>query len=203
MTGRGVAWPTRTDAHGPFASRAAVCLDQATGLYHPEHFRITFLNELKRMDRTERPLGLIVAQLGQPAPEALKALGSFFKKTLRPLDQAAHLKDGEVAILLPETDRDQALALIESLGLEFEFNPLLQGRLVGLGAALARPYEDRAPEDLFVNARESLGPAAEAAARILSGAGPWAEADTALAAEEKDSLFLGFSRLSPGSAKSL
>jgi GGDEF domain-containing protein len=180
-----------------YSPKAATCLDIVSGLYHPEHFELSLSYEFSRMERTEKPLGLVLVRLGEAAEDCLKAfkvMGSFIKSALRPLDLAARLGEREVAILMPEAQRDRAVRLLLALGREFEANPLFSG--ASFGASLARPYEGAGPADLLRRAGQNTGSAQQVAKKLLSGASPWAEIDTALIADEKDSLFDGFSVLS-------
>jgi hypothetical protein len=199
----------------PSEAATATCLDQKSGLYHPQHFFLSLNYEFNRMERTEKPLGLIILQLSEAKETDFQKLGSYLKSNLRPLDLAANLgpldsaaklgqagevaklgQAGEVAILIPEADRDRAVRLIKALGQEYLPGGKLSGPKVIFGAALARPYQGWRPDDLVQKARENSGPALEAAEKVISGASPWTEVDTALAGPERDSLFSGFGSLS-------
>jgi GGDEF domain-containing protein len=174
----------------------ATCLDQRSGLYHPQHFQLSLNYEFNRMQRTEKPLGLIIVRLSQAGDDDFRRLGGFLKSVLRPLDLAARLDGGEVAILAPEADRDQAVKLIQAFARELEPGGRLSSLKAVFGAALARPYQGGRSEDLVQKARDNIGPASEAAEKVVSGANPWTEVDTALAGPERDSLFDGFGSLS-------
>jgi GGDEF domain-containing protein len=189
---------TSNKAKGPpfeLTPTAATCVDAVSGLYHPEHFRLTLNYEFGRMDRTEKPLGLVLVCHDPAEPAVLKALGALLKRALRPLDLAARLGEGEVAILMPEAQRDRAVHLLIALGKELN-NAEFGGLSASFGAAIARPYQGLNPEELLRRARENTGSASEVAQKLLSGASPWAEIDTALDIGEKESLFDGFSVLS-------
>jgi hypothetical protein len=174
----------------------ATCLDRKSGLYHLQHFSLSLNYEFKRMERTEKPLGLVILRFTKPRDDDFLRLAGFLKSVLRPLDLAANLSGGEVAILIPEADRDRAVRLLTALGQEYEPNGQLSGPEVIFGAALARPYQGWGPDDLVLKARENTGPALEVAQKVLSGSSPWTEPDTALAGPERDSLFNGFGSLS-------
>jgi hypothetical protein len=164
-------------------------------LYHPQHFNLSLSYEFSRMERTEKPLGLILVRYREPENSVLQKLAVFLRGALRPLDLAARLSEEEVAILIPEADKDKALRLLAALGREFGPKGSLCGPAVVFGAALAKPYQGGGPEDLVRRARENPGDAEAAAARISAVSSPWSEADTALAGEERDSLFSGFAAL--------
>jgi GGDEF domain-containing protein len=178
----------------------ATCLDQNSGLYHPQHFQLSLSYEFNRMERTEKPLGLIILRLCKAEVSDFRKLAAFLKSALKPLDLAARLNDEEVAVLIPEADRDRAVRLIEVLGQEYATAGKLCGPRVVFGAALARPYQGGKPDELVQKARENVGPANEVAQKVISGSSPWAEVETALAGPERDSLFNGFGSLalSPG-----
>jgi GGDEF domain-containing protein len=205
MTGKEnkVARPT---ARRTARNASATCLDPASGLYHPQHFRLSLDYEHSRMERAEKPLGLIILRLPGAGDEAFAALSGFLKGALGPLDLAARLGGPEVGILIPEAGRDRAARLLTALGQEYGPGGRLAGPAAIFGAALARPFQGGGPDDLLRKARDSMGPAQEAARKVLSGSGPWAEADTALAGPERDSLFNGFGTLAlvlnPGGRRS-
>jgi GGDEF domain-containing protein len=175
---------------------AATCLDPASGLYHPQHFRLSLGYEFSRMERAEKPLGLIVLRLSGASDDDYANLSRYLKSALRPLDLAARLEGGEVGVLIPEADRDRAARLLKALGLEYGPEGCLVGPAAVFGAALARPFEGGGPDDLLKKAMDSMGPARDVAQKVLSGSSPWAEVDTALAGPERDSLFNGFGTLS-------
>jgi GGDEF domain-containing protein len=172
------------------------CLDQKSGLFHSQHFWLSLNYEFRRMERAEKPLGLIVLKFAKPKDSDFIALAAFLKNATRPLDLAARLTGGEVAILIPEADRDRAVRLLELLGREYEPGGKLAGPMVLFGAAMARPFQGGGSDDLVNKARDSLGLAQEVAQRIISGTNPWTDVDTALAGPERDSLFNGFGILS-------
>jgi GGDEF domain-containing protein len=171
-------------------------LDVASGLYHAEHFKLTVVYEMSRMERTEKPVGMVVVHLDKHTDEIFKALGAFLKSALRPLDLAAKLGGGQVAVLMPEADRDRGVQLVLALGREFENNRIFSDVCAKFGASIARPFDGTDAQELLRRSRDNPLPACLAAQKLLSGASPWAEVDTALAVGEKDSLFDGFSVLS-------
>jgi GGDEF domain-containing protein len=172
------------------------CIDERSGLYHGQHFQLSLTNEFRRMERAEKPLGLIVVRISQAKDEDFHQLSTYLKSVLRPIDLAARLTGGEVAILIPEADRDRAVKLLKTLGREYEASGKLAGPEVVFGASLARPFQGGGPDELVQRAREHFGSAAEAAQNVLSGSNPWFEVDTAVAGPERDSLYSGFGSLS-------
>ena len=96
--------------------------DPLTGLYNRRLFSETFEKELNRGRRYGSPLGLVVLDLhrfkevndkhGHPrGDEVLRAAAATLKKALRTSDSAFRIGGDEFALLLPQTDAEQGLAL--------------------------------------------------------------------------------------------
>ncbi|MDR2442952.1 MAG: GGDEF domain-containing protein [Deltaproteobacteria bacterium] len=176
-----------------FTEPLATCVDAKSGLYNRQHFEFSLDYEFSRMERTDKPLGLIVVRLPEGSDQIQK-IGAFLKTNLRPLDLASKLSDAEVSILLPEADGERAVHLLMALAKEFgDGGPLNSS--IGYSGALAKPYAEWTPEKLLNFAREGFDSAKVVIKKILSGSNPWAEANTALASDEKESLFEGFTSL--------
>src|SRR5947199_963742 len=99
-------------------------VDPKTGLFNARYFAATLADELGRAQRFERPMSLIMADLdllrdinntyGHLAGDAvLKGIAETFRAQLRHYDVPARFGGEEVAILLPETPADPALASAE------------------------------------------------------------------------------------------
>jgi len=109
--------------------------DPLTGLYNRRLFSEGFEKELNRARRYGLPLGLVMLDLhrfkevndkhGHPGgDEVLRAAATTLKKALRTSDSAFRIGGDEFAVLLPQTDADQALAL--SRRIETVFTETLQ-----------------------------------------------------------------------------
>ena len=96
--------------------------DPLTGLYNRRLFSEGFEKELNRARRYGLPLGLVMLDFhrfkevndkhGHPGgDEVLRAAATTLKKALRTSDSAFRIGGDEFAVLLPQTDADQALAL--------------------------------------------------------------------------------------------
>src|SRR5215467_3454499 len=96
--------------------------DPLTGLYNRRLFGETFEKELNRARRYTQPLSLVILDLhrfkevndkhGHPrGDEVLRATAATLKKALRTSDSAFRIGGDEFALLLPQTDSQQALAL--------------------------------------------------------------------------------------------
>src|SRR5207237_6298983 len=109
--------------------------DPLTGLYNRRLFAETFEKELNRARRYSQPLGLVTLGLhrfkevndkhGHPrGDDVLRAAAATLKKALRTSDSAFRIGGDEFALLLPQTDSAQALAL--SRRVETVFAEMLQ-----------------------------------------------------------------------------
>jgi diguanylate cyclase (GGDEF)-like protein len=96
--------------------------DPLTGLYNRRLFAESFEKELNRARRYGLPLGVVILDLhrfkevndkyGHPrGDEVLRAAASTLQKALRTSDSAFRIGGDEFALLLPQTDAAQALAL--------------------------------------------------------------------------------------------
>jgi diguanylate cyclase (GGDEF)-like protein len=96
--------------------------DPLTGLYNRRLFGESFEKELNRSRRYSSQLGLVILDLhrfkevndkyGHPrGDEVLRAVATTLKKALRTSDSAFRIGGDEFALLLPQTDVEQALAL--------------------------------------------------------------------------------------------
>jgi diguanylate cyclase (GGDEF)-like protein len=119
--------------------------DPLTGLYNRRHFVESFEKELNRARRYVSPLGLVILDLhrfkevndkhGHPrGDEVLRAAAATLKKALRTSDSAFRIGGDEFALLLPETDAPQALAL--SRRIETVFAELLQPLQLAVGVSM-------------------------------------------------------------------
>ncbi|MGH9743485.1 MAG: diguanylate cyclase [Candidatus Acidiferrum sp.] len=104
--------------------------DALTGLYNRRLFSESFEKELNRARRYGQPLGLVILDLhrfkevndkhGHPrGDEVLRAAAATLKKALRTSDSAFRIGGDEFALLLPQTDSAQALALSRRIGVVF------------------------------------------------------------------------------------
>jgi diguanylate cyclase (GGDEF)-like protein len=96
--------------------------DPLTGLYNRRLFSETFEKELNRARRYSVPLGLVVLDLhrfkevndkhGHPrGDDVLRAAAATLKRSLRTSDSAFRIGGDEFALLLPQTDPAQTIAL--------------------------------------------------------------------------------------------
>jgi diguanylate cyclase (GGDEF)-like protein len=119
--------------------------DPLTGLYNRRLFTETFEKELNRARRYGLPLGIVILDLhrfkevndkhGHPrGDEVLRAAATTLRKALRTSDSAFRIGGDEFALLLPQTDNAQALAL--SRRVEVVFAEILQPMQLSVGVSI-------------------------------------------------------------------
>jgi len=119
--------------------------DPLTGLYNRRLFGETFEKELNRARRYSIPLGLVVLDLhrfkevndkhGHPrGDDVLRAAAATLKRSLRTSDSAFRIGGDEFALLLPQTDPAQTLAL--SRRIETVFAETLQSLQLSVSVSM-------------------------------------------------------------------
>jgi diguanylate cyclase (GGDEF)-like protein len=114
------------NAHLHGLVKAQAVTDELTGLSNRRRFMEVVTLELKRSERFESPLGLILVDLDDfklvndrfghnTGDDVLRALSDVFRASLRDVDLAARLGGEEFAVLLPETDGVGAAGVAERL----------------------------------------------------------------------------------------
>jgi len=104
--------------------------DPLTGLSNRRLFQETFEKELNRAKRYAHPLSLVSLdlhrfkevndRLGHPrGDDVLRAVASTLRKSLRTSDAAFRIGGDEFALILPQTDAAQALALSKRISVVF------------------------------------------------------------------------------------
>src|SRR6266702_854757 len=171
--------------------------DPLTGLYNRRLFSESFEKELNRARRYTQPLSLVILDLhrfkevndkhGHPrGDEVLRATAATLKKALRTSDSAFRIGGDEFALLLPQTDAPQALALsrrIESVFAEM-IKPLQLAVRVSMDHGVAIfPQDAEQADQLIRTADERLYRLKQAnhdkATEAASEAPPAAEASAA------------------------
>ena len=144
--------------------------DPLTGLHNRRLFAETFEKELNRARRYIQPLGLVTLDLhrfkevndqhGHPrGDEVLRAAAATLKKALRTSDSAFRIGGDEFALLLPQTDAPQALALSRRIQTVFAemLQPLELTVSVGMDHGIAIfPQDAEQAEQLIRIADERL-----------------------------------------------
>lgn len=144
--------------------------DPLTGLYNRRLFAESFEKELNRARRYGQPLGIVLLDLhrfkevndrfGHPrGDEVLRVAATTLQKSLRTSDSAFRIGGDEFALLLPQTDATQALALsnrVESVFAE-ALRPLAVTFGVNMDHGIATfPHDGDHPDQLIRVADERL-----------------------------------------------
>ena len=106
--------------------QAAARVDSKTDLFNARYLQTALVDELARAKRFERPFSLILADLdllrnvnntyGHLAGDAvLRGVADVLRSQLRPFDIPSRFGGEEFAVLLPETEHDEALAIAERI----------------------------------------------------------------------------------------
>lgn len=168
--------------------------DPLTGLYNRRIFSESFERELNRAKRYTLPLGLVMMDMhrfkevndkhGHPrGDEVLRVAAATLKKALRTSDFAFRIGGDEFALILPQTDAPQALALSRRVETVFaeSLKALQLSVTMGMDHGVANfPQDADNSEDLVRIADERLyqskhthhGRTAEGAARPAEPAPP-------------------------------
>src|SRR6266404_5183219 len=146
----------------PVSLKTAVT-DPLTGLHNRRLFSETFEKELNRARRYSQPLGLVTLDLhrfkevndkhGHPrGDDVLGAAAATLKKALRTSDSAFRIGGDEFALLLPQTDSDQALALCRRVQIVFAemLQPLQLAVTVGMDHGVAIFPQDAEQADQLI-----------------------------------------------------
>jgi len=137
--------------------------DPLTGLYNRRLFAESFEKELNRARRYGLPLSILILDLrrfkdvndkyGHPrGDDVLRAVAGTLQKTMRTSDSAFRIGGDEFALLLPQTDAPQALALSRRIGSVFaeSLEPLDLAISVIIDHGLATFPQDGDQSDLLI-----------------------------------------------------
>jgi len=137
--------------------------DPLTGLHNRRLFAETFEKELNRARRYSQPLGLVTLDLhrfkevndkhGHPrGDDVLRVAATTLKKALRTSDSAFRIGGDEFALLLPQTDSAQALALSRRVQTVFAelLQPLQLTVTVGMDHGIAIFPQDAEQADQLI-----------------------------------------------------
>jgi len=146
--------------------------DALTGAYNRGHFNHTIEDEFKRSTRYKLPLSLIIMDAdhfksvnddyGHPAGDAfLIALANELKKLVRDTDIAARFGGEEFAVILPQTDIDEAMILaeriragVEKMSIEHDGQKIT--RTVSVGVSTLKEGETKSTHQLLTVADQAL-----------------------------------------------
>ena len=106
-------------------------VDELTGLFNRRAFNTRLTQEIEIAKRNNRPLSLIMVDIDRfkrvndewghdHGDVILRRVGSLLRESVRPQDVASRFGGEEMVIILPDTDRDGALAAAERCRKAFE-----------------------------------------------------------------------------------
>ncbi len=163
--------------------------DTVTGLPHRVILDLRMEEEIKRWERSRRPLSLMLmdmdnfsklnAEYGREVgDEILKHVATLLQQAVRAVDVAVRYGGQEFAILLPETNEMGALIVAERMRMDLESQlilPLLEPVTASFGVAVYLSGEQR--EELYARAWRALKHAKAQGKNTITMAGVVAECD--------------------------
>lgn len=147
--------------------------DPLTGLYNRRYFLTTARRELERARRHHLPLVVIIADLddfkrindtcGHPVGDrVLQTFSGLLRRELRSIDLLARYGGEEFILLLPETDENGGVQVVERLRLMLSRTTIVTGQGVAqvtasFGMAVyAEPFDGMSIDTLVMRADEAL-----------------------------------------------
>lgn len=163
--------------------------DQLTGLPTRATLDTRMSEEIRRWERSRRPLALILADMDnygrinteygrEAGDEVLKHVATLLGQAVRTMDLAVRYGGQEFAILLPETNEMGALIVAERLRMDLEGQlllPLLEPATASFGVAIYLSGEGR--EEFYARAWRAMKHAKAHGKNAISMAGVVAECD--------------------------
>ena len=156
--------------------------DPLTDLYNRRLFAETFEKELNRARRYVQPLGLVMLDLhrfkevndkhGHPrGDEVLRAAAATLKKALRTSDYAFRIGGDEFALILPQTDAPQALALARRVETVFAeiIQPLQLAVSVSMDHGVANFPQDAEQADQLIRILNPASPSGTTPSSRIAG----------------------------------
>ena len=134
---------------GEDARRRAIT-DALTGLYNRRYLEEALEEYFMRARAVSKPLSLVMLDLDhfreinekyseKVGDKVIVAASAIFRRFLRPTDVAARYGGDEFTFILPETDAETALAIMESIRRGIEESDLLEKTVPGSGAKAKSP----------------------------------------------------------------
>lgn len=163
--------------------------DTVTGLPHRVILDLRMEEEIKRWERSRRPLALMLMDMDdfsglnasygrEVGDEILKHVATLLQQAVRAVDVAVRYGGQEFAILLPETNEMGALIVAERMRMDLEGQlilPLLEPVTASFGVAVYLSGEQR--EELYARAWRALKHAKAQGKNAITMAGVVAECD--------------------------
>ena len=172
--------------------------DPLTGLYNRRFFEDYFGKELNRSIRYSHRLALVVFDLhrfkevndryGHPQGDVLLQMAAdTLRKSMRTSDYAFRIGGDEFALLLPQSDPEQAIAMSRRLRAAYEttIEPLHLGVSLGLDYGLAVYPDDGEQQEVLIRVADERLYQLKNAAQSLPQVGPAPDAARPAAQSEK------------------
>jgi len=161
------AGPAIENARKYAEARALADLDALTGLHNRRYFHETLAREVARAQRYQRRLSLIVFDLddfkaindrvGHLAGDAVLAeAAERLLSVVRSADIACRVGGDEFAVMLPESNVEEAELLAGRIARAINARPITPAGTVNLSAGVAELRSSDRPTDLFERADEAL-----------------------------------------------
>lgn len=187
--------PAKKSIAGEIFQSEPCCLDTESGLFTSAHFRSVLVQELARLDRWEKPLGLVILKFSGLDREEWEGLGRLVRDSLRCIDLAARLNRDRIAVLMPEADLSRLRRWLREFLVELQRSGSFSDLILEHGKAVARPWEGLGADELVALASADMGGDdlddwSNGGEAVSDG-----EAATAIAADERNLLFAGFKTL--------
>jgi diguanylate cyclase (GGDEF)-like protein len=184
--------------------------DGLTGLATHDFFQQRLAQEMRESTRYGRPLSFLIFDLDhfksindnhghQAGDTVLKGAAAMLKECVRGSDLVARYGGEEFAVILPQTNEEDAYNLAERLRqileeLEFEINPERKLKVTASIGVASRIEGDVMPKDLIKRADVALYSAKNAGRnRVVIAAGPAVEAVNVIGAPRQGSQELFYS----------
>lgn len=136
-----------------------ISTDQLTGLYNLRQFYTQLKVEIERVNRYYYPLSVLIVDVDDfkkinekygryEGEKAIRRIAGIVKSQIRQVDSAYRYGGEEFAVILPDTENDEALNVAERIRDGFDmrnFSPLMDERLVltvSIGIVQYYPKED-------------------------------------------------------------
>jgi diguanylate cyclase (GGDEF)-like protein len=142
--------------------------DPLTGLYNRRHFQAALDREIRRSTRTNRrEFALLMLDLDELKPvndtyghqvgdQLIRGLATVLQRTVRTTDTAARYGGDEFAVLLPETNREGAMAVAEKLRRDSEALAERGARTTVSIGLVVYPHDGETVERLLTEADNAL-----------------------------------------------
>lgn len=147
-------------------------IDHLTGLYNHRYFQDQFKTEFSRTKRHGYALALLIIDLDHfksvndklghaTGDQVLKEVAHRIGKLLRAVDILTRYGGDEIAVILPDTNKEFAMIVAERIRMEICSEPVLSGEesiktSVSIGVAAVPSPMIESPEDLFRIADQAL-----------------------------------------------